>query len=275
LPDISQNGNGSAFRNAWWKHPSVIPSTKLVNIEFDYASAFKLNGSPTDITVLCSILQASDVAPVDQLKALRMISHNLILTPEQCCELVLQLDYQVAPETAETTAENQKESFIKKKSVLGFVSKALRVDACVLLFARVCDYEAFVSKSYLYNEKFFSDDDTAAISSRLGIQTFDALRCSSKLTNVTGNKYVLDLTKSDNRLLLCYFLKCDAVEGCMKDAQWSEEGMEGEERIFTAAAWIIDTPDYGSFSFKYAVVGEATTNEVVRRKLARELLSWQ
>jgi len=271
-PDLSEYGNHDCLRHASvsgrkfiydsinWQLPDegllifdfVLPRLPL-NTE-DAAPVFVVDQ-------ICNQLLNSPCNFQDRLKALRLISHRLVLRPEELVELL-----HVFPSCAVDYAHCKKQDFYPL------------VEMYVLLYNRTLYHSKVVSPRILYNSKLLEPEESFEIQRRLGwIHTFDIVNLHCKVSNLGTRHGPMDLATWDGWVVAKAIIAISQTEAHLnfENCYWSEKHALYERGYtFTVPIeWVPDPPRIGKFTCSWHSRVEEV-NYKKRRELAAIHFGW-
>jgi hypothetical protein len=205
-------------------------------------------------------ISESDCNFRDRLTVMRLIAHQLILTPDQLRDFL-----EIFPPW---------QTKYGRMDGLAYDFKP-RADAYRTLYNRTLYHSIVVSPAVLYNPDVFHTQEIREIQLRLGfLHTLDLLNLHEKHSNLGTCHGPLDMGTYDGWIILKLMMQISGGEDGVNffDAAWSENPARGYVFIIPEA-WVPDPPQCGTFTttFKsdYSEVKYAR-----RAELAKKFLGW-
>lgn len=310
MPDLSQHGGHECVRNAtlegrgieWHSSEFAFPSGGMLSL--DYVSPFRppKDCEPSGQALLDKIrtaLQSSACEATPKVLVLRTMLHLLVLTPEQCWELVTVFPGETHPHLVQRFSA--------------------RVEAYVAMFGRCIRPADLLSAKPcgLYGLSLFKRGEVLKVRFRLGrLRTFNLLLCDEfRLTPgararslaerlATGlldhegnrwrlqdlrllddptsiadaNKYTMDLSIHEDwafTKLLLTLAKLEKGEH-LDEPSWSEMAHLEERgtRWLVPPEWHKEVPRAGIFSVRFFTEKREYRDMALRQSLAEKFLGW-
>jgi len=273
MVDCSECGNYDCLRHVYFKTEPVqfaseewqLPEEGLLEFDFVFPRERHSDECPVDDATLSSIWRVIKESPcrfLDQIRALRLVAHSILLSPHQLLWL-LELFPVWQPEFSLTHVHSQIHP---------------RVESYIILYNRTLYHSQVVSPMVLFNPRVFGVGEVKEIRSRLGwIHTFDLVNCHSPNSNLGNRIGKLAMHTHDGWLIVKVLLlinqaekgqKFDNTYYSMKQAMW--------DRGYTFLIpmdWVPDPPREGILETTFL----SKPHDILharRREIARDFLGW-
>lgn len=312
-PDVSQWGNQEGCRNVSHRFfPYTIKSFVGFSLPFDellkmdYSSPARPSLNARTLPDSCveemvKAIEESESSWEDRVRALRLFSHRMVLSPQQVRAFLDSFPNVNVPKPApKAKAEagrpslsqrlsnaKRKLSLMSKlgllkqvKSAFGLIIENYRMEAFICLWPRCPNQPGLCNLGGIYNEKVFSHRCCKEFRTRLGrARTFDAIDCCNPKANPpSGNRHEMILTVHEDWLIARFLVILAAKEDGenMLKSYWSERGFLAAQGMdfIVPEYWLRELPREGTFACTY--VSELPEYKLpdARRRLAERFFGW-
>jgi len=215
--------------------------------------------------LICKSVLHSPCNFKDRLKALRLVAHRLVLTPDGLVEML-----RIFP------------SRLEKYPSAKFLGFSPRVECYILLYNRTLYHGNVVSPRVLYHPQVFRREEVLEIRSRLGwIHTFDLVNLHSEKSNLGTRHGPMDMSTNDGCAIVKAIISVSQTEGNYNftECHWSERDamIERGYAFHIPKDWVPNgvpnPPQLGAFSCTFCSV-QSEVNYGKRRDLASRFLGW-
>lgn len=288
LPDMSQLGDRMNLRNTSLNKNTFVfkvgfqlakfPSQQMFS--FDYVNPLRPDLEEADmpddmLDAMLAVLENSKCRAYDKVMALHLISHHLILCPEQMVQVLEAFPVRIK----ELATFDSLQAAVEELD-------APRIEVFISLFSRVADRPTVCSPDVLYDLELFPPAAVQTIWKRLGRHTtFDIINCCQMVPSNLGNRYELDLFTYEGHTLMRMLLKLGVIEDGenMVNCYWTEVSYLSAKTLnqkeikydyLIPATWLKEVPQKGTLYVDYVSELAEYNLPDKRFQLGEKYLGW-